>query len=122
MGNQNAYLARQKAAEDAMYNAGLQIGQQMASDMYDIILNDPDVMGKSVIGRERIVKIRAAAEDALTYYGPAYDIRHPEADVYREKLDNRLRRVWKELLVPFEGRYPLLKKVRYGKKNGGSSK
>lgn len=86
MGRKNAFLETQKKVEDAMYNAGLQVGQQMASDMYDIVLNDPDVMGKDVIGHERIIKIRAAAEDALTYFGPAYDIRNPECDVFKSAL------------------------------------
>ena len=113
MGRKNAFLENQKKVEDAMYNAGLQVGQQMASDMYDIVLNDPDVMGKDVIGHERIVKIRAAAENALTYFGPAYDIRNPECDVFQERLDNRLRRVWKDLLVPFAKRYPMFKRCRY---------
>lgn len=122
MSNQSGYLKKKARDEDNMLAAGMQAGQQMASDMYDVILNDPDVMGKSVIGHERMLKIRAAVEEALTYYAPAYDIRHPEADVYQEKLDNKLRRVWKELLVPFEKRYPMFKKIRYGKKNGGGSR
>ena len=111
--SKNQFAKRLMQNEDYFFKAGFQAGLQKASDMYDIVLNDADVMGKGVIGFDRILKIRLAVEEASSYYAPAYDRRHVEADVFQERLDAKLRRVWRDKFAPFAERYPMLKKIKY---------
>ena len=112
----NSFLDRQRKMEDAIFNAGLRCGIQYNNDIYHIILNDPDIMGKDVFGAKRLEKIHRAAEAASEYYEPALDAKNPEADVFRERLDKKLKKIWGERLVPFERRLDELKECRYGKK------
>lgn len=116
MARKNAFLERQRKNEDAIFNAGIRVGIQYNNDIYHIILNDPDIMGKDVFGEKRLEKVHLAAQELSDYYESALDIKDPECDVFRDRMDRRLRKIWKDRLVPFERRYDELKAVRYGKK------
>ena len=104
MARKNAFLDRQRKLEDAIFNAGLRCGIQYNNDIYHIILNDPDIMGKDVFGAGRLEKIHNAAQALSDYYEPVLDSRDPECDVFRDHMDRRLRKIWKDRLVPFEKR------------------
>ena len=116
MARKNAFLDKQRKTEDAIFNAGVRVGIQYNNDLYHIALNDPDVMGKDVFGEGRLEKVHNAVQGLSDYYEPALDSRHPECDVYRERMDRKLKKIWKDRLVPFEKRLDELKAVRYGKK------
>lgn len=114
MGKQSAYLKRQRESEDAMFQAGKRIGMQKMADMMVIALNDPAVMGKGVLGYERLSKVLSAADELMEKYSDAFDPRLPEADVAQEKLDDRLRKIVGDNdFYDFARRYPELKKCRY---------
>ena len=47
----NDFMARQRAVNQAFFEAGLQSGRQQIMDMMSLVLNDKDIMGKDVFGR-----------------------------------------------------------------------
>lgn len=116
MAKKNAFLERQRQTEDRMFSAGIRCGIQYNNDMYHIVLNDPEIMGKDTFGAERLEKIHKAVEKMSDHYSSALDANDPEADYYREKLDSRLRKIWKDKLLPFEERLHELRKISYGGK------
>lgn len=114
MGKQSGYMQRQRAAEDAMYAAGNRVGLQKMNDFFIIALNDPEVMGKGVLGYERLCKVLTAVDQLMEKYKDAFDPRKAEADVAQEKLDDRIKKiVGDHPFMPFEERYPELKKCKY---------
>lgn len=116
MKNKNGFLRRQEQMQDNFWNAGRDMGLQLAADCFQDVLGDPAVMGKDVFGAGRMQKVCAAVQERIDFWSPALDARNPEADVLQKKLDKRLRRVWKEHLLPFPERYPMLKRCSYGGK------
>lgn len=60
-------------------------------------------------------------------WGKKYDLyfdaltNGPEADYYRQKLDDALRQIVKDKqeFIPFEKRYDFLPQINYGPKGGG---
>lgn len=110
----NAFIKRMRANEDLMYAAGNRVGQQKIQDLFLIALNDPDVMGKSVLGYGRLCKVLDAVDALMEEYQDAFDPRKPEADVAREKIDARLRKIVKGApFETFEERYPEIRKCKY---------
>lgn len=116
MAKKNAFLERQRQTEDAIFSAGIRCGIQYNNDLYHIALNDPDIMGKDVFGAKRLEKLHRAVEAMSEYYEPALSVKNPEADVFRDRIDRRLRKIWKDRLLPFEERLDELKKVSYGRR------
>lgn len=112
MAKQSGYLKRKKVEINVYRQAEKETYIQFMSDMFQVALNDPDVMGKDVLGEARIRRVaEAASRNFDTFHGALENI--PEADYFQEKLDSRLRRIFKEKLVPFAERYPWLKKQVY---------
>ena len=109
----NSFLDRQRKNEDAFFHAGVECGAQIMSDAWQVILNDPDIMGKSVIGKGRMKEICTAAHKFSNELMDALDIRNPEADVLQEKLDAKLSKLYLDDFVPFSERYPMIKKCKY---------
>lgn len=95
-------------------NKGIKTGIQYNNDIYQCVLHDPQVMGRDTFGPKRMEKIHIAAETMCDVY---FDVMHPrtnpEADVWQEKLDTKLRKIWRERLVPFALRYPYIADVKY---------
>lgn len=109
----NGYLERQKATIDAYRQAEKETYIQFMTDTLMLTLNDPEVMGKDVFGRKRIVKIVRA-------WGRVYDQYHgalekgDEADFFQVKMDEALKRLLgEEDFVPFEERYEWIKRQMY---------
>ncbi len=95
-------------------NKGIETGIQYNNDVYQCLLNDPDVMGKDVFGQKRMLKIHRAAETMSEEYLPCmWAVTDPEADVWQAKLDAKLKKVWGDMLVPFPERYPHLVEANY---------
>lgn len=97
---------------DAYREAERDTYRQFMIDMFSVTLNDPDVMGKGVLGEDRLVKLLSAV-------GKNYDIYHealeksPLADVVQEKLDSKLKKIFKSHYDPFPVRYPWIIKPKY---------
>ena len=112
------YLRRKQNADNTRLQIGMELGAQRMQDNFCAILNDPDVMGKDTFGRKRLEKILAAVAELDAKHEKAYTD-DKEADYHQEALDARLRRIWKDDLVPFAQRFPFLKQFGYdrGRKN-----
>lgn len=95
-------------------NKGIETGIQYNNDVYQCILNDPDVMGKDTFGQARMLKVHQAAEAMSEEYTPCmWGVTDPEADVWQARLDAKLKKIWGELFVPFPQRYRHLVAVSY---------
>ena len=109
----NNLATRIAAREQLAFNAGWGIGFQQAMDFVSMALNDPDVMGKSVMSGERLNKILGHAQDLQNEYRLAFMPREPEADVWQERLDAAQKRIYKSRFQPFYERYPDIREVKY---------
>lgn len=53
----NAYLEKQAAMRQGYFTAGLQSGRQQILDMVSLVLRDPEIMGKDIFGKDRLLKV-----------------------------------------------------------------
>lgn len=95
-------------------NKGIRIGIQFNNDIYQILLNSPEVVGKDVFGQKRLVKLHHAAEAMCEEYEPAlFGVTNAEADVLQSKIDKRLKKIFGDMFTPFPQRYPDLVPCSY---------
>ena len=85
----NGYLARQKALQDACFDAGLRCGRQQILDMVSLVLRDPDIMGKDTFGGKRLLKIIKGVGAYIDKYQLAWE-KHDDTDYWRDKMDEAL--------------------------------
>lgn len=85
----NDFLAQQKALQRAHFDAGVQMGRQQIMDMVSLVLRDPDIMGKDIFGKERLLKVVAGIGEYIDKYELAWK-KHDETDYVRAKLDAAL--------------------------------
>lgn len=114
----NNYIKQRHERDREVFAAGLNMGMQIAADYFQIALRDPSVMGKDTFGRKRIEKINEKTMELDDYFNPAFSS-HVEAERYQEEMDRKLREIYKDDLVPFNERYPYLKKYGYDKPRKG---
>lgn len=109
----NGYLERQRTTVNVYRQAEKETYTQFMSDMFQITLNDPEIMGKDVFGEERIAKVLEGVSKNYDKYHGALE-KGQEADYFQEKLDGRIRRIVKKRkFFGFEERYPWIKKQVY---------
>ena len=111
----NNYLARQKALQDACFDAGLRCGRQQILDMVSLVLRDPNIMGKDTFGKERLLKIIKGVGDYIDKYNLAWQ-KHDETDYWRDKMDEALAEAYgEELHDSFTKRYEFAPEYDYMK-------
>lgn len=107
MGKKSGYLDRQKKLVNVYRQAEKETYIQFMTDTLVLTLNDPEVMGKDVFGKKRLLKIIEA-------WGKTYDKYHgalekgDEADYHQIKLDQRLQSIFGEDFQRFGERYSWL--------------
>ena len=89
MANKNKFIAERDAMRKAFFDAGLQCGRQQILDMVSIVLRDPDIMGKDIFGKDRLLKVVKGVDDYISYFQKAWE-KHDETDYWRDKLDKAL--------------------------------
>ena len=95
---------------------GEMFGIQKMWDYLQLVLHDPNVMGKDTFGRERIKKIHWAMKEKEKELGNAWlPTLYNDADVRQRDLDALLGEIWGEELCPFHERYPYVKQPDYSK-------
>lgn len=114
MGGQT-YADRVMAARQAALDIGQEMGLQKMWDYLQLVMSNPEVMGKDTFGRKRFEKIYKALQKEADYWHIAFT-KDPEADCYQEKLDEQLRKIWEDDFQTFEERYPYIKQPEYGRK------
>lgn len=89
MAKQNAYLAKQAAINHGYFTAGLQSGRQQILDLVSLVLRDPEIVGKDIFGKERLIKVVQGVGRYIDFYQKAWE-KDDETDYYRAKLDAAL--------------------------------
>lgn len=112
--SRNGYLQRQAQTQQAWLDVGEEMGMQKMWDYVQLALRDPEVMGKDILGKERIRKIYAKLTEIANEYHTAFTA-DPEADYWQDALDRHLREVWGDELQTFYERYPYVKKFDYSR-------
>ena len=111
----NNFLARQKALQDACFEAGLRCGRQQILDMVSLVLRDQEIMGKDTFGKERLLKIIKGVGAYIDIYNLAWQ-KHDETDYWRDKLDKALADAYgDELHDSFMKRYEFAPEYDYMK-------
>jgi hypothetical protein len=110
----NSYLEKQKAVYQGMLDAGMDMGFQKCWDLVQLVLRDPEFMGKDTFGKERIKRFYKGLVKYEHIFGVALT-GSVDADYFQEKLDINLREIWGDELCPFEDRYPYIKQPNYTK-------
>ena len=111
----NDFLARQKAMQKACFDAGLQCGRQQILDMMSLVLREPNIMGKDIFGKDRLMKVVNGIGDCIDKYQPAWG-KSDETDYYQNKLDAALAEAYgEELHDSFHKRYEFAPEFDYTK-------
>lgn len=112
MGGNSLLQKINKAKQDA-FVAGCDITAQQFFDYMCIVLNDPEIMGKDVLGSQRLKKVHEGMKALDKELSEAW-VNSQDSDYYQEKMDAALRRIFGEI-EPFKKRYPYLKEWNYNK-------
>ena len=107
----NSYMKRIKIISEESFHAGEMVGMQKIADLMAIVLNDAGVMGKDVFGSNRIKKIYSRLNQLQTEFAQAWQI-GDEQDYMQEKLDRELKRIFGSDFIPFQLRYPDIKRPK----------
>lgn len=67
----NGYLQKRKHTIDTYRQAEKDTCIQYMIDIFMVVLNDPEVMGKDVFGKKRIVRVIEAVSEAYDRYALA---------------------------------------------------
>lgn len=111
----NAYLAKRAEEQKAFFEAGLQSGRQQILDMVSIVLRDPEIMGKDIFGKDRLLKVIKGVGEYIDKYNLAWQ-KHDETDYWRDKLDAELADAYGDgLHDTFAQRYPVAPEYDYMK-------
>lgn len=107
----NSYLTKKRAEIDAYMQTAERVTRQFDVDTFQIALAR---YGKLDLGCKRIMEITLLAEQVREEYRGAI-LKGPEADVYWHHMDRELMEIakGKTPVLPFESRYPELKKQTY---------
>lgn len=109
----NGFLERQKATQQAFFNAGIESGRQQILDLLSLVLRDPEIMGKDTFGKERLLKVVKGIGEYIDKYQPAWEATD-ETDYYRAKLDAALADAYGEgMHNTFLERYPYAPEYDY---------
>lgn len=107
------YMQQRKAFIQAGFDAGLPSGRQQILDMMSLVLRDPDIMGKDIFGKERLMKVVKGIGEYIDKYQPAWE-KSDETDYYRAKLDAALAEAYgDELHDSFLKRYEFAPEYDY---------
>ena len=69
--SKNDYLARRDADRKGFFRAGEQTGRQVILDMMVLTLRDPEIMGKDIFGKDRLLKVVKGIEHYLDVFDQA---------------------------------------------------
>lgn len=112
MAKRSGFLMRQEQQSRRTADAAQRLMIQYMMDSLQMTLHQTDGWGY-----DRIMRLCDAWKNVREEYSPAINPGNPEADVYQEHMDRVMRQIIrdKQDLIPFEARYPELKKVSYGR-------
>ena len=105
--------AEAKAVVDLLLRAGIATGQIL--DMVSLVLRDPDIMGKDIFGRDRLLKVIKGVGEYIDTYQKAWE-KDDETDYYQKKMDEALAEAYgADLHDSFHKRYEYAPEYDYVK-------
>lgn len=107
MVKKSGYLLRRQAELRVYLQAERDTYIQYMTDVFGIVLNSPEVMGKDTFGKERMNRIVIACGKAFDAYHMALEKRD-DSDYYQIRLDERLRKIYGKDLKRFGERYAFI--------------
>lgn len=111
----NDYLARRDADRKGFFRAGEQTGRQVVLDMMVLALRDPEIMGKDIFGKDRLLKVLKGIEKYMDMFDQAFQATD-ETDYWRAKLDAMLADAFgEEMHDTFLQRYEFAREYDYVK-------
>ena len=111
----NDFLEKQRAMQRGCFTVGLQSGRQQILDLVSLVLRDPEIVGKDIFGKKRLLKVVNGVGDYIDKYQPAWE-KTDETDYYRAKLDEALEEAYgRELHDSFLKRYEFAPEFDYMK-------
>lgn len=108
------YAQKLKLQQQAYITATQQTIQQLMADTAAITLNDPAVMGKDVLGKERLKRFNAAWTKNVAHFMGALQ-KGDLQDYIQNELDERLKKIYGNDFLPSTERYPMVVKPKYEK-------
>ena len=114
----NAYLKQRQEKEQYIFDQGAAIGFQRCLDYMQVILRDPEYVGKDIFGRNRWELLYKGLQDCDKTYGDAFTM-GVNADYCQEKLDAVIRDIFGDDALSFAERYPMVKAQTYNKPKRG---
>lgn len=88
----NDFLAKQRALQQAFFDAGIQSGRQQIMDMLSLVLHE-----KFGFGKDRLVTVITGIGECIDKFQTAWE-KSDEADYYQRKLDECLAAIYGESL------------------------
>lgn len=114
---QSGYLTRLGGELQAERQAALETMRQFMFDVFAVALNTPEYMSGKPFGEQRVRKAVAGVAKVYDAFALALTD-HVEADVYRERLDDRLRQVFRSGgFDDFQTRYDWIAAEDYTKRH-----
>ena len=111
----NDFLAKQRAIQQGFFRAGEQTGRQVVLDMMVLALRDPEIMGKDIFGKDRLLKVLKGIEKYMDMFDQAFQATD-ETDYWRAKLDAMLADAFgEEMHDTFNKRYEYCRDYDYVK-------
>ena len=95
--SKNDFLEKQRTLQRGYFSAGLQSGRQQILDCVSLALRDPEIIGKDIFGRDRLLKVVNGVSKYVDLYQKAWE-KDNETDYYRAKLDAALADAYGEKL------------------------
>ena len=112
---QSDFLKQMQKKQNACFDAGVKMGRQQIIDMVSLALRDPEIMGKDIFGKDRLLKVVMGIDEYITKYDLAWK-KHDETDYMRAKLDAALAKAYgEELHDSFLERYEFAPEYDYKK-------
>ena len=95
--SKNDFLEKQRTLQRGYFADGLQSGRQQILDCVSLAIRDPEIMGKDIFGRDRLLKVVNGVGKYIDLYQKAWE-KDNETDYYRAKLDAALADAYGEKL------------------------
>ena len=84
-----SYMEQRKAFIKQGFDVGIRAGRQQILDMMSLVLRDPEIMGKDIFGKDRLLKVVIGIDQYIGKYQKAWE-KDDETDYIRAKLDAAL--------------------------------
>ena len=105
MAKPSAYIIKQQKQQLARDTVVMQWSHQMVYDALTMVLNDKEVMGKDVFGKERLNRLCVALNAKIAEIMPGLSNK-VNASYVRAQVDRELKRICGDDFEPWTERYP----------------